>query len=174
MDRETTGVLILAKEKGVFDNLVEQFKHFQVQKRYLTIVDGQVEQPKGIIENYLGKKRSYAGQTIWGSVQQSKGLYASTEWIRLKKGKSVTLMACYPKTGRTHQIRVHMAEIGHPILGDFQYSKEFECRYRPTRYLLHSEEITFQHPLTGEALFLKAPIPDDFKKAQQKLFKGYT
>ena len=172
LDRETTGALILAKQAAVFDLFVKQFKTFQVEKRYLTIVDGIIEEKKGIIENYLGKKKVYAGQTIWGAVSSPSGLYACTEWKCLKKGDKVSLLTCIPKTGRTHQIRVHMAEMGHPILGDFQYGKIFQSTYHPSRYLLHAEEIRFLHPLTGEVLCVNAPVPDDFKEALQKLFKG--
>jgi RluA family pseudouridine synthase len=172
LDRDTTGVLLLAKKPEIYEELVDQFKQLQVHKRYLAIVDGILEQPKGEIENYLGKKRAYAGQTIWGAVSAARGLYACTKWERIKKGRMASLVACYPKTGRTHQIRVHLAEMGHPILGDFQYGKHFQCPYRPPRTLLHSEEIDFRHPLTGKELCLIAPVPDDFKMAQQELFKG--
>jgi RluA family pseudouridine synthase len=171
LDRDTTGVLILAKQQACFEKLVNQFKQFQVEKKYVAIVDGVVVQPQGMIENYLGKKHAFAGQTIWGAVSSSRGLYACTEWQRLKKGAEASLLVCIPKTGRTHQIRVHMAEMGHPILGDFQYSKQFQCPYRPLRYLLHAKEIRFRHPVTGEFLSFIAPLPDDFKVAQKQLFK---
>jgi 23S rRNA pseudouridine955/2504/2580 synthase/23S rRNA pseudouridine1911/1915/1917 synthase len=172
LDRDTTGILILAKQPVVFEHLVQQFKQFEVEKRYLAIVDGLLDQAKGKVENYLGKKRAYAGQTIWGAVSASRGLYACTEWERLKRGRGASLVACHPKTGRTHQIRVHLAEIGHPILGDFQYGKHFQCAYHPLRILLHAEAIRFHHPMTGVEMHLTAPLPDDFKMAQQKLFKG--
>lgn len=172
LDRDTTGVLLLAKQPRIFDELVGQFKQFQVEKSYLAIVDGIMNESKGIIENYLGKKQAFAGQTIWGSVASSKGLYACTEWERLNQGKMASLIACHPRTGRTHQIRVHMAEKGHPILGDFQYGKQFQCLYRPSRILLHAEKIRFEHPLTGIKLQIAASLPEDFKIAQQKLFKS--
>jgi 23S rRNA pseudouridine955/2504/2580 synthase/23S rRNA pseudouridine1911/1915/1917 synthase len=172
LDRDTTGVLILAKQAMAYENLVSQFKEFHVHKLYQAIVDGIVAQSKGIIENHLGKKQAYAGQTLWGVVPPSRGFYACTEWQCLKKGKMASLLVCIPKTGRTHQIRVHMAEIGHPILGDFQYGKQFQCPYRPPRYLLHAEEVRFNHPLTREPLSIKATLPDDFKMALTKLFKG--
>jgi len=172
LDRDTTGVLLLTKQSVLFNRLVEQFKLLQVEKSYLTIVDGLMNQSEGRIENYLGKKRLFAGQTIWGEVAKTEGLYACTEWKRLKKGDGATLVACYPRTGRTHQIRVHMAEMGHPILGDFQYGKSFQCVYRPSRTLLHAEKIRFNHPVTGVELTISAPIPDDFKTAQRKLFKS--
>lgn len=171
LDRDTTGILLFAKRSEIFAQLVQQFRSFQVHKRYLTLVDGIVEQKKGEIENYLGKKHAYAGQTIWGAVSSAHGLYACTEWERLKIGQMSSLMACIPKTGRTHQIRVHMAEMGHPILGDFQYGKNFQCAYRPARILLHADSIRFQHPITGKEIILSAPLPDDFKIAEQKLFK---
>lgn len=172
LDRDTTGVLLLAKQPAIFNHLVEQFKQFQVEKSYLAIVDGIIDQTKGRIENYLGKKRAYAGQTIWGAVSQNRGLYAYTGWERLNRGSAASLVKCYPKTGRTHQIRVHMAEMGHPILGDFQYGKQFQCSFRPIRTLLHAESIHFYHPLTGIKMNIIAPLPDDFKIAQQKLFKS--
>lgn len=171
LDRETTGILLLAKSAAVFNNLVDQFKLFKVQKRYVAIVDGILAKPHGMIENYLGKKQAYAGQALWGAVKSSQGLYACTEWQRLKTGKKASLVACLPKTGRTHQIRVHLAGIGHPILGDFQYSKHFQCPYQPSRCLLHAENIHFYHPLTAKPLDLTAPLPEDFKQAQQQLFK---
>lgn len=172
LDRETTGVLLLAKNRQIFESLVDQFKCFQVHKRYLAIVDGLVARPRGIIENHLGKKHAYAGQTIWGEVKATEGLLAKTEWHCLSTGKEASYLVCMPKTGRTHQIRVHMAEMGHPILGDFQYGKEFHCMYRPARILLHAEEIRLRHPLTGRSVSFNAPLPDDFIHAQQELFKG--
>lgn len=171
LDRETTGVLILAKQAFVFEQLVEQFKQLNVHKRYQAIVDGVCVQSKGIIKNYLGKKQAYAGQTLWGAVKASQGLYACTEWQLLKAGNQASLVVCFPQTGRTHQIRVHLAEMGHPILGDFQYGKQFVCAYQPPRLLLHAERIQFNHPVTGKPLEVIAPLPDDFKQAQHKLFK---
>lgn len=164
LDRETTGVLLFAKTPLIFNRLVEQFKQFQVKKKYLAVVDGVMEQSRGKIENYLGKKKIYDGQTIWGGVSQEKGLYACTDWETVRKGNKASLVACYPKTGRTHQIRVHMADIGHPILGDFQYAHRFLCPYRPSRILLHAEQIQFRHPINGEEIRVIAPLPDDFKK----------
>lgn len=169
LDRETTGVLLLAKQQKVFENLVKQFKALQVHKKYLAIVDGKVGSNKGVIENYLGKKKAFAGQTLWGSVNPSEGLKALTEWKCLERGKTASLLSCTPKTGRTHQIRVHLAEMGHPILGDFQYGRHFQSSYRPSRILLHAEEIAFLHPATGKPLVFSAPLPKDFNQAIQEL-----
>ena len=138
----------------------------------MAIVDGQIERASGIIDNYLGKKREYAGQTLWGAVKPSEGLAAVTEWQCLKRGELASLVACFPKTGRTHQLRVHLADLGHPILGDFQYGKDFQCPYRSPRILLHAEEIGLRHPQSGAWMEFHAAFPEDFQQAKDELFKG--
>lgn len=170
LDRDTTGVLLLAKNKNTFDKMVQEFKELNVKKSYIAIVDGILKKDEGEIDNYLGKKHVYAGQTIWGAVNPDRGLHALTDWMKVKEGKQATLIYCFPKTGRTHQIRVHLAGIGHPILGDVQYCKKFLCSYQPSRYLLHSYRTTFDHPQTGKEIEIQAPPPEDFNKAQRMLF----
>jgi RluA family pseudouridine synthase len=171
LDRDTSGVLILAKSDLIFSNLVEQFKMHQVEKIYKALVDGIVKRPKGTIDNYLVKERAFAGQTIWGEVDAPPGLHAITDWVCLQKGNGVSLILCYPRTGRTHQLRVHLAGMGHPILGDVQYGKKVKSQYKPGRYLLHAEAIKFKHPLTMEELNIQAPLPSDFIKSQKDLFE---
>jgi RluA family pseudouridine synthase len=170
LDRETTGVLLLAKNEEIFKALVDQFKERKVQKHYLAIVDGMMKKNHGVIRSNLGKLTDFAGQSLWGSVDI--GLEAITEWNCMRKGNGSSLLSCFPKTGRTHQLRVHLSEMGHPILGDFQYGKKFGCSYRPPRMLLHSYEIDFFHPRSGDLIHVMAPVPEDFKKAQEELFKG--
>lgn len=169
LDRDTSGVLLLAKNQPSFQNLLDQFKKATLSKCYRAIVDGIIQAKSGVIDNFLGKKIVYAGQTIWGAVK-SGGLHAHTEWRKIKTGKQSTLLHCYPKTGRTHQIRVHMSESGHPILGDFQYAKHFNCPYRPERILLHAEQIIFLHPKSGRLMTIEASLPEDFTTAQNQLF----
>lgn len=162
LDRDTTGVLLFAKSLDIFTKMVEQFNRQAVQKVYLAIVDGIPEKKSGSIENFLGKKHTYNGQSIWGAVHKNKGVPARTDWMLHKQGKNEASLICFPITGRTHQIRVHLAGIGHPVLGDFQYCKKFTSRYRPDRHLLHAYRITFTHPVTGKAVTCEAPIPGDF------------
>ncbi len=171
LDRDTTGILLLAKNPLILNKMEKLFKEIKIYKCYAAIVDGVLFQPKGFIENYLGKKHVYAGQTIWGVVNKKQGLYAYTDWIKIKEGQGACLLHCFPKTGRTHQIRVHLASIGHPILGDFQYCKQFHCSYRPNRHLLHAYKVAFKHPETGQMIQVQAPLPKDFLMAQQELFK---
>lgn len=172
LDRETTGVLLFAKDLLAAEALLLQFKKHEVEKTYFAIVDGVLPAGKGgIIDNALEKKKAYQGQALWGEVEkgQGKGLYAYTEWRCVKAGKEASLVECFPKTGRTHQLRVHLAGMGHPILGDFQYGKRFRCAYRPGRHLLHAWEVRFNHPATGKLLRIQAPLPDDFVSAQKSL-----
>lgn len=170
LDRYTTGVLILAKNAWIFNQMLQAFKELRIQKCYMAIVDRVIAKKKGSIDNYLGKKHSYNGQTIWGAVNKSQGLHAHTDWIKMQEGEEATWISCFPKTGRTHQIRVHLAESGHPILGDFQYCKQFRCSYSPKRYLLHAQSISFQHPRTGKMVKVEAPIPEDFKECLRSCF----
>lgn len=158
LDKETSGVLLIAKNHEVFNKFVDQFRQYLIKKRYIAIVDGYLEKQKGIIENYLGKKGTFAGQTVWGSVDTSKGLYAVTEWECKERTPDHSVVICYPKTGRTHQIRVHMAEMGHPILGDGQYGRQFISTLKVPRLCLHAESLQFLHPDTGLEMEVTAPF----------------
>lgn len=169
LDRDTTGVLLLAKKASVVKLMIDQFRELAIHKRYLAIVDGRLAKDHGTIRNYLGKKHSYTGQAIWGAVAAEKGQYAETEWHLIKQGKEAALIECFPKTGRTHQLRVHLAEMGHPILGDFHYSRAFHCSYKVPRYLLHASDIAFHHPKSQKLLKVHAPLPEDFVRTQKAL-----
>lgn len=169
LDKETSGVLILAKNTAAKEKMVHLFKEHKIRKVYLALVDGVIEKDEGSIDNFLGKKRSYQGQTIYGAVDEKKGQRAITYWKRLKKGKTATLIACEPYTGRTHQLRVHLSGMGHPILGDAQYGKQFRCPLTFRRNLLHAYSIAFVHPTTGKQIKSIAPIPPDFKAALTEL-----
>ena len=169
LDKETSGVLILAKSLEAKEKMVGLFKTRAVRKVYLAIVDGVVEKEEGLIDNFLGKKHSYQGQTIYGVVDEKKGQRAITYWKCLKRGKTASVLACEPYTGRTHQLRVHLNGMGHPILGDTQYGKRFRCPLVPRRNLLHAYSIAFKHPSTGKEVKAIAPIPVDFKEVMIEL-----
>lgn len=169
LDKDTTGVLIFAKNELALSAILALFKGRLINKEYIALVDGIPTKEKGRIDNLLGELKRYQGQTIWGSVA-TKGLPAITDWEIKRKGKGVALINCYPKTGRTHQIRVHLSEMGNPILGDFQYGKRFLCVYKPARCLLHAAKVSFIHPTTGKAIEVSSPIPADFAEAIEKLF----
>lgn len=173
LDRDTTGVILLAKDADTYHRMVEAFRKYEVEKLYWALVDGCPSLAKGSLQNYMGVLKTYQGQKLWGIVSKEKGLKAHTDWKILFKTKEAALIACSPKTGRTHQLRVHMSGIGHPILGDNQYAKSFKCFYLAPRTLLHAYELAFTHPYRHEKLIIRAPLPHDFKKAITQLFPTY-
>lgn len=160
LDKTTTGLLILAKSLSAKDAMIELFEKREVFKSYLAVVDGTPAQKEGVKETLLAKKGSFEGQTIWGS--SSTGLEAVTYWKVLAEGEKAALMQCVPVTGRTHQIRVHMAELGHPILVDRQYAKNFRCRKFAARPLLHAYQLRFL--LKGRQIDVTAPLFSDMEE----------
>lgn len=170
LDKETTGTLILAKHPEALKSMTTLFKQRLVEKSYLAITDGIFENAYGVIDNFLGPVKKYQGQTLWGEVK-ANGLHAITEWQVESVGQNASLVRCFPKTGRTHQLRTHLSSISHPILGDYQYGRHFNCTYKPLRYLLHSERIAFEHPKTDQRIVASAPLPEDFNQAIKNLFK---
>lgn len=169
LDRETSGILIFACRPEVAKAMVELFRERKVKKKYLAIVDGVPKAGAGAVRNHLAKLHAYQGQSLWGKVEEGKGLWAETEWSVISKTSKSSLIACVPLTGRTHQIRVHLSGIGHPILGDKQYGKLFVCAYRPKRCLLHASEIAFPHPMGLKPISVVADLPADFKTAMKEL-----
>ncbi len=174
LDRDTTGVLMFARRPEAREAMIQLFRRHQVVKTYLALVDGKPDKRKGVIDNYLEKKHTYQGQALWGGSKAGSGLHALTEWEIEKSGEAASLLRCYPKTGRTHQIRVHMSEMGHPLLGDYQYGRSFRSGYRPQRCLLHAWKIAFRHPFKESAVEVEveAPLPPDFMQAIQSLLGG--
>lgn len=161
LDRDTTGVLLFGKSTRIAKELQALFEERTIEKEYLALVDGIPKQPSGLIRSYLVKKKSFEGQTIWGSSPVETGLYAETEWeVRSTIGQDAALLCCRPKTGRTHQIRVHLAEMGHPILIDRQYASRFRSSINASRTLLHASQLRFTW--RGEARSFMAPLPVDF------------
>lgn len=165
LDKETSGILLFARNENTAKAIEGLFKQRKMAKTYYAIVDGIPKASTGVIENFLGKLKVYEGQTLWGEVSKDKGLISKTKWQLKTPGKTASLVICYPETGRTHQIRVHLSSIGHPILGDMQYGRRFKSPYKAPRVLLHAYEIEFIHPHTGKSITIKAPLPDDFAEA---------
>jgi 23S rRNA pseudouridine955/2504/2580 synthase/23S rRNA pseudouridine1911/1915/1917 synthase len=163
LDKETTGLLLIAKSHGSRDVLIKLFADRQIEKLYIALVDGIPKEERGARQTYFAKIGSFEGQSLWGS--RAKGLYAETHWKVFAKGNDASLILCQPMTGRTHQIRVHLSEIGHPILVDRQYAERFRCKYFAKRILLHASRLRFRHPVTGAALDFKAPLHEDMGHA---------
>lgn len=155
LDKDTSGVFILAKNVASEKVITAAFKERSIKKHYVALVNG-IPEPKGYIENYLGKIGGFQGQNVYGSVEPHLGKFARTSWVLQKKFKKAALISCYPETGRTHQIRIHLSELGHPILGDAQYGS-----FEAARLMLHAYKISFLHG--GKMFTVIAPIPKDFQ-----------
>lgn len=164
LDKETSGVLILAKNQKIKDYFVEEFRARRISKRYLAIVQGVVNEESGSIEDYLGPIERYQGHVKWGKVSQN-GHIAQTDWKVVKRLKKATLLVLIPHTGRTHQLRIHTSNMGHPILGD----KVYGAASSSSRLLLHAEAICFQHPKSGMMVEFQACFPADFKECIEAL-----
>lgn len=161
LDKDTTGLLIVAKSVVSRDQLMELFEKREIKKTYLALVDGVPKDNGGTRKSFLVKRGSFQGQTIWGS--GNDGLTAITHWKRLAVGKNASLVMCEPETGRTHQIRVHMAEMGHPILVDRQYAKTLRCSLFFQRPLLHAYRLQFS--FHGKEIDIIAPLFVDIRDA---------
>jgi len=161
LDKETTGVLAIAKSSKARDCLMEQFAQRVVHKKYFALADGIFTLKQGIQDTRLAKKKSYEGQTIWGS--SSFGQRAVTQWKVVAEGKLASLVLCQPQTGRTHQIRVHLAELGHPILIDRQYAAHYRSPMFAKRILLHAFHLKWEWE--GKVMEVSAPMPQDMQEA---------
>ena len=158
LDRDTSGVILLAKTQKVQTALEEQFRRQTIKKEYLALVEG-LPNKSGIISGNMTPRHQREGAVIWG--MSPSGLWSQTHWICLQNYGNHTLILCLPITGRTHQIRVHLQYIDHPIIGDYIYGSRHkkEGLFRP---LLHAYRLTFSHPITREKCIFSAPLPLDF------------
>lgn len=157
LDRDTTGALILAKNPYSAAVLSAQMKQRQIRRTYLAIVQG-IAPEQGTIDAPIGRA---ADSTIERQVDFANGESAVTHYERLATYHSYSLIELHLETGRTHQIRVHMKHIGHPLLGDFLYHPE---DHSISRQALHCASLTFTHPITGETLTINAKLPEDMQQ----------
>ncbi len=169
LDKGTTGVLLVAKNERTHEELSKQFKNRKIIKTYESIVWG-ITKNEGIINFPVGRSIKDRKKM---STRTTKGREAITKWESLSNYKHFSYVRLMPKTGRTHQLRVHMSEIGHPIVGDNVYKKKQKEILNPiiqvaleglTSPLLHAKEITFLHPVKNTYFTITAPIPGHFQK----------
>ncbi|MGB9790677.1 MAG: RluA family pseudouridine synthase [Thermotoga caldifontis] len=166
LDKDTSGVMVVAKNDLAHRSLSQQFKNRDVFKMYLALVQGRPEKSEGEIQINVARH-----PTLRVKMTVAKeGRVALTHYRVLKSfGQLGSLVAAYPKTGRTHQIRVHMKYIGHPILGDRLYGRADPIPV--DRQMLHASILQFTHPRTGERMKFIAPLPEDFKAALRRLYE---
>jgi len=171
LDKRSSGLLILAKQKKVFEKMKSLFVDKKVDKTYIALVDKPLKKQKGKIENYLGIKRVLQGQKIYGS--SKRGKHALTYYSVICQTKQLSAVLCKLVTGRTHQLRVHLSGLGHPILGDFLYAKKFEYPYFVPRLFLHSYQLSFEHPILKKKMEFTSYLPKEFSKVLNKLPKKF-
>lgn len=164
LDKETSGVIVIAKNSTSWDTVSRQFADRSVEKSYLALVEGKISKPQFEICYPYGKKKSFSGGSIWGRVSKERGKTAKTMFKTIRSNGRVTLLCCYPKTGRTHQIRAQLSELGHPIVCDALYGSRYPVKGL-RRHFLHAESLSITHPKTYERLRFVAPLAKDLKRA---------
>jgi 23S rRNA pseudouridine1911/1915/1917 synthase len=156
LDRDTSGLILIAKTNVAHARLGRQFEKHTIIKRYVARVEGKVQFDQGLIDVPLEQHKKYHDQRQ--VAQEGRGKTASTLYQVLKRFPRSTLMALYPQTGRTHQLRVHMKHLGHPILGDDKYGRKESF----SRLALHAQSIGFIHPITKVFIEFSCPTPKEF------------
>jgi len=175
LDRDTSGLIVFAKNDMAYANLVRQFSERKVEKHYLALLYGKLKTDRGEINAAIGRSVSDRKKM---STKTRKGKEAVTQFEVIEKFKSATLAKVKIITGRTHQIRVHFADSGHPVLGDKTYGKKTTINFGQKktlsfgRQMLHAFNLKFKHPLNGRPLEFTAPLPGDMKKAIEELSDG--
>jgi len=160
LDKETSGCLVVAKNDAAHRGLSEQFADRTVQKIYLALVTGRLRKPAGVIDEKIGRHPVHRQQM---SATALRGRLAKTEYRVVRSNEQASLVECLLHTGRTHQIRVHLHHLGHPVLGDKVYAPHLAKDF--PRQMLHAWKLGFHHPRTDEWKNFEAPLPDDFNQA---------
>jgi 23S rRNA pseudouridine1911/1915/1917 synthase len=184
LDRGTSGVLLLARDLEAQRALSEQFLHRRVEKTYLALVRGVPEGDEGLIEAPLTRDPNAPTRMV---VHAKRGKHSQTRWQVLERFFGIALVRCHPLTGRQHQIRVHLAHVGMPLLVDGLYGQSdtfFLSSVKPgykhgadeerpliARLTLHAESVSFAHPRTSEPVRIEAPLPKDFRATLAQLRK---
>ena len=164
IDKDTSGLLVVAKNDEAHLSLSEQIKSKTCHRIYRALVEGVVKDNEGVIDTFIG--RSDKNRTMMAV--KSEGRRSVTHYKVLKRYKDYTYMEFSLETGRTHQIRVHTKYIGHPIVGDPVYGYKNQ-KFKLNGHLLHAYRLELTHPATGERMTFEAPLPDYFQDILQKL-----
>ena len=173
IDKDTSGLLVVAKTDVAHEGLAKQFAAHSIDRRYLAIVNGVPKAGRGTIDVPLA--RSAANRKKVAVVEGNRGKRAVTHWERLEVLREAALVECRLETGRTHQVRVHMASIGHPLLGDPVYGRSGKTHGKLLKELvfdrqaLHATELGFIHPVTKRRLSFSSPMPTDMQELKRHL-----
>ena len=159
LDARTSGLMVYAKSIDIQQQMTADWHSTIIDRRYVAVVDGIMEQPQGRVESWLHDTES---MFVVSSPVDDGGKWAATEWELVEQAPERALLFLHLLTGRKNQIRVHMADIGHPVVGDGKYGRQDDPG---SRMCLHAFRLAFHHPVTGEALYYETPIPRYFGTA---------
>lgn len=159
IDMDTTGSLIVCKNDRAHNKIASQLKEHSITRRYRALCHGVIQQEQGTVDKPIGRHPTDRKKM---AVNEKSGKWAVTHYRVLKRFREYTYIECELETGRTHQIRVHMASIGHPLLGDSVYAPGRKCPFSLRGQTLHAMMIGFQHPTTAEYMEVIAPLPEYF------------
>ncbi len=165
IDKDTTGSLIICKNDIAHNSLSEQLKKHSITRKYVAMVHGVLKEDSGTIEGPIGRNPN---DRLKMAINYQNGKDAITHYRVLKRFDKFTFVECVLETGRTHQIRVHMASIHHPLLGDELYGPA-KCPYKLQGQTLHAQTLGFVHPVSKEYIEVNAPLPEYFQQLLDKL-----
>ena len=158
LDRDTSGLMVYAKDVQTQQSLINGWQQLVTDRRYLALVEGELEQQRGRIQSWLTEDKKFVTHS---SPVDNGGKYAVTHYNVLASSNGYSLVECELETGRKNQIRVHMADLGHPVVGDRKYGSDED----PMRRLgLHAYMLCFTHPVTGKHMRFETPVPYCFEK----------
>ncbi len=164
LDMDTSGVILVAKDEATRIALQRQFKRRRVEKTYLALVEGHMQPKEGIVEAPIGRDKHHRKRmAVVRSGRPARTLYRALEFFPRQ-----TLLEVHPYTGRTHQVRVHLAWLGYPLVGDSVYGHRRQPLLEE-RHFLHASELTITHPVSGETLTFKAPLPPELNDVLRRL-----
>ena len=167
LDKDTSGLLIVAKNDKAHINLSEQIKNREITKKYIALVRGVIKENYATIDMPIARSDKDRKKMA----VKKDGKNAVTHFDVIKRYKGYTLLDVKIDTGRTHQIRVHLSEIGYPIVGDYVYSNG-KNPFGVVGQMLHAKSLEFKHPITGKQMKLEAPLPEYFEEILNKLEEG--
>lgn len=164
IDKDTSGLLLICKNDEAHNFIAEQLKDHSMHREYIALVDGNLQSDSGKIVGKIGRDK---GNRQKMAIDNINGKDAITHFEVIERFKNFTLIKCRLETGRTHQIRVHMSSIGHPVTGDKLYGGN--CSFYQNGQLLHAYKLTFVHPRTKKEMTLECPLPEYFTKIIERL-----
>jgi 23S rRNA pseudouridine1911/1915/1917 synthase len=164
LDKETSGALVVAKNDATHRDLSSQFAARTMTKIYLALVAGILRKTSGVIDKAIARHPVHRQRM---SIARRQGRSAKTEYRVIRSGDEISLVECILHSGRTHQIRVHLHHLGHPVLGDKLYGGKRAGDY--PRQMLHAWKLAFRHPRSGDEMSFEAPVPRDFADAMRQI-----